>query len=269
VLDQTYPHIEIIMVDDASKDRSPEIIKQICQTHPQIKSILLSENVGNCQAFNHGWKEASGNFIIDLSADDFLAPERIARQVDQFSNLDAHYGVIYHDACYVDELSRPVHFHFSGASPKVKTDFIPHGEIYTELLQRYYIAAPTMMMKKEVLEEMGGYDPTLAYEDFDFWIRSSRSWKYGYQNEVLTFIRILPGSLSTRIKQPRDRQIYSTLVVCHKAFRMNRHPHEFRALYRRILTEGKTALQYGKIYESFGYAWLGMRSLARSKDINL
>ncbi|MDP4680807.1 MAG: hypothetical protein NWS46_10620, partial [Cyclobacteriaceae bacterium] len=67
-----------------------------------------------------------------------------------------------------------------------------------------------------VLLELNGYDEKLAYEDFDFWIRSSRKWQYQYQSEILTKIRKTVGSLSSRVYSKNDKQLHSTYLVCKK-----------------------------------------------------
>src|SRR5687767_6161263 len=77
VLAQTYPHVELIIVDDASTDDSAAVIRSIVQDNPAIRCLVLEKNVGNCKAFNTGLSLAKGDYIIDLAADDLLLPRRI------------------------------------------------------------------------------------------------------------------------------------------------------------------------------------------------
>ena len=113
-----------------------------------------------------------------------------------------------------------------------------------------------MMMRRDVLNELGGYDETLAYEDFDFWVRSSRLYRYAYIDEVLTLKRQLPNSLSAQVVLPDNTLLRSTLVVCYKAYDRCITPEEYQALARRIRTCMRKAfyaeqfdlvLQYGKL----------------------
>jgi len=84
ILNQTYDAFEIIIVDDASNDQSPDIIRKLVEQNSQIQSILLPENLGNCKAFNKGLKLAKGEYIIDLAGDDILYEERLEHQIMQF-----------------------------------------------------------------------------------------------------------------------------------------------------------------------------------------
>jgi hypothetical protein len=88
-----------------------------------------------------------------------------------------------------------------------------------------------MMMRKKVLDELGGYDESLNYEDFDFWVRSSRNYSYEYLDEVLTARREVSTSHSRRFIA---RKSASTLKVCEKALLLNRNRNESEALVIRI-----------------------------------
>lgn len=238
VIDQTYEEIEIILINDASLDNSRAEINQFLKNHPEIDLIDLNENVGNCKAFNMGLKMANGEFVIDLAADDLLHPDRIKRQIAAFQELDDTYGVVYSDAKYIDEDNREMTDHFHQYSPE-------NGDLYASLVARYFIAPPTMMIKKVVLDELDGYDESLAYEDFDFWVRSSRNWKYDFVNEPLTFVRKLDNSLSSRFYQKNSPLIPSTFKVCQKIRSMNETDMEDRALLTRLKYEFKIAAVTG------------------------
>ena len=90
------------MVDDKSTDESPTVVEKFQKLHPEITFIRLEKNEGICKAFNTGFKICSGDFIIDLAADDILLPERLERGVKIFETLDDSYGVIFGDAEFID-----------------------------------------------------------------------------------------------------------------------------------------------------------------------
>ena len=79
VLAQTYPNIEVIVVDDCSTDGSVSIIQEYIAKHPYIKFISTGHNRGNTTAFNMGWRASHGAYIIDFATDDALLPERVAQ----------------------------------------------------------------------------------------------------------------------------------------------------------------------------------------------
>ena len=106
---------------------------------------------------------------------------------------------------------------------------------FAAILRRYFICAPTMMIKREVLDRLGGYDENLAYEDFDFWVRSSRFWSYQYIDKVLLKKRKLKDSMSAnRYLHHYNEQMESVYKVCVKAFHLCKTKEEFEALIERI-----------------------------------
>lgn len=94
-LNQTYPHLEIIVVNDGSKDNTEDVIKPYL---PEIK-YLQQENKGLSAARNEGYRASTGEFICFLDADDLLLPNKLLRQLEKF-NQEPDLGVVisgYHD----------------------------------------------------------------------------------------------------------------------------------------------------------------------------
>ncbi len=256
VFSQDYKPVEIVVVDDHSMDPSQKIIDELARDRTDIRKIYLNENVGNCRAFNIGFRASRGSFIIDLAGDDVLMPERIREGVTCLSSLGESYGVHFSNAEYVDEDSRFVKYHYPMDQDGHLLQEIPQGDIYADLLNRYFICTPTMMMRRKVLEELNGYDENLAYEDFDFWIRSSRKYKYCFSDKALAKKRIVEGSLSTLQYIRNSKILKSTFNVCLKAEKLNRNPAEHRALTRRVAYECRQALLSGNFGVALKFAWL-------------
>lgn len=237
VLAQTYRPIQIIVADDHSTDGSAAIIVELKAEHPSLELILSSQNLGNCKAFNNAYARAQGEFIIDFATDDVMEPQRIAAQVDFFMKRDNDTGVVFTDAIYIDDEGKFIRNHYDHLFKHRLIHNIPEGDVYRHLLTTYFIASPTMMIRRVVLDTLGGYDPSLSYEDFDFWIRSSRQFKYAFLNEKLTRIRKLRKSLSTRLYVAGDHQLLSTYKVCLKATLVNRDEGDRQALIQRVRYE--------------------------------
>lgn len=231
VVEQTYPRIELLIVDDASTDDSVARIRAFLENCPvPVRFFPLPENQGNCAAFNHALARAKGSFVIDLATDDRLLPTRIAEQVAAFTTLDARYGVVFSDIEHIDETGHSLGTYYRNPSR------VPSGDLYEQLVAAGgLIAAPSMMMRRTVLDALGGYDTTLAYEDYDFWVRSSRQYRYFFLNRVLTQKRVVRGSLTHQFyKRQQGTLLESTLRVCQKAQQLNRNAAEDRALARSV-----------------------------------
>lgn len=243
VLAQDYPNIELIVVDDASTDESRRVIQEKIAPYPSIKTILLEKNLGNCAAFNVGFRESKGEFVIDLAADDLLTPHRVTLGVEAFSKRSNEWGVHFGDAKYLDERNAFAKATAVRHSDRFPHESIPEGDIYLDVIGKYFICSPTMMIRRCVLERLGGYDETLAYEDFDFWIRSSREFKYFYSREVLAIKRLVAGSLSERQFKRNSPQQLTTFRVCEKIRALNRTTVETRALKKRVRYEMLQAIR--------------------------
>ena len=83
VLAQTYTNWEVFVIDDCSPDNSVEIIKSYCEKESRIKLIKSSENSGTATIpRNKGTKEATGEYIAFIDADDVWEPEKLQLQID-------------------------------------------------------------------------------------------------------------------------------------------------------------------------------------------
>lgn len=234
VLAQTYAPVELLVVDDASTDGSPAVIQGFLAENPSVKTFFLDKNWGNCRAFNHAFRVARGEFILDLAADDVLLPERIARQVAGFQNAASPTGVLFHNARFINETGGPLGTYFPTDERGKSRILVPEGDLFAALLRHRPVCSPTMLIRRAVLDELGGYDETLAYEDFDFWVRSSRNWHYAYQDEVLTEKRVRSDSLGGRLYQFRNDLLPSAFLVCQKAAALVRTPNERAVLDFRV-----------------------------------
>ncbi|RZK22686.1 MAG: glycosyltransferase [Hymenobacter sp.] len=254
ILAQDYPHLEVWLVDDASQDGSPEILREYAQAHPGWRLLLLPHNLGNCRAFNQAFFQSQGSFILDFATDDVLLPHRISQQVALFEKLGPGYGIVYSNAQLIDEQGVALRLHHR---PDGRGGLLPRpasGWVLADVLGRYFISSPTMLVRREVMAQLGGYDETLTFEDFDLWVRASPNWQFHYQDAVTTQRRLHPHSMSTRAYRPHDPYLLSTIAVCRKALALVRTPAERAALGVRLRWELLQALRYRR--------WSAARDLA-------
>jgi glycosyltransferase involved in cell wall biosynthesis len=237
VINQTYPNIELIVVDDGSCDNSVALISELVLKYPHIKFLSLQNNIGNCKAFNQGFKISTGAFVLDLAADDVLLHDRIEKQVRYFQKLDPTYGVVFTDASYIDESGKFLNNHYETLMKNRLVTTVPVGDVYKDIISRYFICTPTMLSRREVFEVLNGYDEELSYEDFDFCVRASRVFKFWFLNEKLTKVRKVKKSMSTGWYTKNDRQLHSTFLICKKIRSLNRSVEEDDSLIARLKFE--------------------------------
>ncbi len=244
VLEQDYPNVELIVVDDGSSDGSQDAIEKSISDR-EIKFIPIEDSIGNCKAFNRGFQESSGEYVIDLAADDILLSTRISEGLKAFDSDKI--GVTFCDTFLIDKNGNVVGTHYQRDDSGKLIEDVPQGDLYLDLIKRFFISAPTMLIRRGVLDQLGGYDENLSYEDFDFWIRSSRNWEYSFTDQLLVKKRILNRSHSTRQFVRFSRHQKSTLEVCRKIGKLNRHEEEDKALKKRCQYEIRQCIRQGNL----------------------
>jgi glycosyltransferase involved in cell wall biosynthesis len=249
VYQQTYPLVQLIVVDDASTDESVNVILSSLFGGNTF-FLPLQKNQGICKAFNMALAHARGRYVIDLAADDVLLPKRIETQVKLFQSLDNTYGIVFGNAIYIDAQGKHLRQHTEHLINKGLILKVPEGNVFADVLRRYFICSPTMMIRREVLDELHGYDETLAYEDFDLWVRASRKFKFAYDPAILTLVRKLSGSMSAGLYEKDNLQLHSTYQICVKAKQMIQSQEEKIALIGRVRYELRQAVFSEKVREA-------------------
>lgn len=157
-LNQTYPNIEIIVVDDGSTDGSLDALRGFV---PRIRLETGPNRGGNC-ARNRGFALSTGQYIQYLDADDYLEPDKIARQVEFLEETKA-------DAVYGDWRLRR---HLPGSSfsylDKIEVSGVQQN-ILASLLSFWLVNGGAALYRRRVVNQVGGWDETLhAFQDMDF-----------------------------------------------------------------------------------------------------
>jgi len=236
VLHQNYQPIELIIVDDYSKDRTKLEINNWLLSHPEVQFIANEFNIGNTKSFNNALKIAKGEYIIDLAADDLLLPNGIQMQINAFQKSKfKNLGVVYGNAEIINEDGSFNSFYLPvDKNGKVISKRII-GDIYSSVLSTGdSICSVSALIKKSVFDFLGGYDETLAYEDLDSWIRASREYEFDFIDEVLVQKRMVTNSLGSNFYKKKHKINISTYKILKKAIKLNRSKMEDLALLKRV-----------------------------------
>lgn len=192
VVNQTYNNIEIIIVDDGSVDNTEDIIKSI--NDPRV-TYYKQENMGCSAARNNGVKYAKYDIIAFHDSDDEWMPDKLEKQMGYW---DQHpeYDVIYCQYRYI----RPDGL--MGIIPSNNDLTQLEGDIFNYLLYRNTVGAPTVLMKKELFFEVGGFSLELmSLEDWELAIRIAENHMFGFVNEPLMNVYVQENSVSSRIAE--------------------------------------------------------------------
>jgi glycosyltransferase involved in cell wall biosynthesis len=176
-LSQSYPDLEVIVIDDASTDDTQDRIKALQQADCRVRYFCQDRNRGAQVARNRGIQAAKGMYIAFLDSDDEWLPQKLYLQMALFSNDVVSPGVVY---CGLQEVS---------SDGKMSKQFLPkfRGSIYPQALSDWVAGTDTLIVRKEILEKIHGLDENVrAYQEWDLCIRLARECNFDFVPECLT-----------------------------------------------------------------------------------
>ncbi len=197
VLNQTFTDFEFLIIDDASTDESAACIRSY--KDPRIRRVCNSKNAGQADALNQGLAIARGETIARLDQDDVCLPNRFQRQLD-FLKARPDLAGAGTWLIYIGPDGRKIGFE-PGASDLPAGNFGTFaGLLWTQATP---VGHPTVMIRRRILQEMGGYEQAFApAEDFALWTRLGLSRQHmGVVPEPLVKARIHPRQQSVEKKE--------------------------------------------------------------------
>lgn len=158
VLNQTYPHIELLVVDDGSTDDSVERIERLQAQHGF--DFRVQRNKGLTHTLNEAIARARGTLIAPFGSDDIMMPDRIAIQV-QYMADKPEVGICAGNIELIDSQGEL----FPEARQRREVPFrrLDFEDMFLE--RKPYPPAPTLLIRREALEKVGGFDPDIRLED--------------------------------------------------------------------------------------------------------
>jgi glycosyltransferase involved in cell wall biosynthesis len=217
VFAQTYPILEIIVVDDGSSDETKKVIAQYLN---RIKYIEVKHQ-GVSSARNVGIQLARGDWVAFLDADDMWYPEKIQKQVHL---ITPDVGFIF---CWKHEfLNGEVHI-----LRIVEYDKLCCINPLLAILTRFFASPSTVIVKRELLINHGGFDEGNkdGSEDADLWIRLAEWTHFSQVEEALVRYRLHSNSICGRQSHYEyTKQIIGPLLRNRKIFLRNLQITKFR-----------------------------------------
>jgi hypothetical protein len=178
VLGQTLKELEVVAVDDGSRDGSRAILERFARADRRVRLVVNDQNLGVSESRNTGWRLARAPYIACLDADDIALPDRLFRQVEF---LDAHPSVaaVGGGVFTIDANGRRLSMRRYPTKSRV---------IRSTLLRHNCLAHSSVTMRRAALEAVGGYRFNSS-EDYDLWLRLSERFELANLSEPVSLYR--------------------------------------------------------------------------------
>ncbi len=190
VLAQTHADLEIIIVNDGSKDGTLKIVEAYAKKDPRIV-VITQANQGVSAARNTGLRAAQGDYFCFFDSDDIMLPTKVASQL-AFLESNQSADFVYSNAYYFIDGADDIYRHDLATASG--------SQVYAKLLQQgNFIYTGTVFFKRSVFDKFGGFDETLrSTEEFDYWLTlSQHGVVFMHQDAYLTLCRSRGNGLTS------------------------------------------------------------------------
>jgi glycosyltransferase involved in cell wall biosynthesis len=197
ILEQTFADFEFVIVEDGSTDRTPEILAEYAAQDSRIVLIRNNENLGLEKSLNRGLVATQGEYFARQDADDISLPNRLELQV---KFLDEHPEVCALGSAvqFIDEKGNV------WGEDHLPTD---HDSLRSLLLINNFMHHSSMMIRRDLLQNLGGYDTTMRYtEDYDLWWRLSSLSHLATLPDILVRRRLDDGPRISKLYREKQLQ---------------------------------------------------------------
>lgn len=213
IIAQDYENIELIIIDDGSKDRSVEKIIELvdaCRDRFFRFEFISRPNKGLCATLNEGLNWSEGKYFVAIASDDAMKTNRIRRQIDIFnfhSRKIQNLHAVFSAYTLINENGEAI------GNITYDEDIILTYKTY---FGRRWLPAPTAMIAIDAIRKCGGYNEKVIFEDLDAWLNLLRAGgTFFVSRENLSFYRKHGASLSAN----RRKIYFGTLRIYRSHFK--------------------------------------------------
>lgn len=214
VLNQSFTDLELIIVDDASRDCSPGIIRRYEQQDGRIRGIFHAENRGISVTTNDGFDAASGRFIAYMQSDDLWMPEKLEIQMQIARKYPDR--IIWSDALIIDREGNSKGMMFTEKYKADKKN--KSGDLLADLASGNYICGQSLLLKTEYIRQIQ-FDPRLVFaSDYKFALELASRFCFRFIPRPLVRYRIHGENAIFRNQNLWDKDLFKINKFILKQF---------------------------------------------------
>lgn len=212
LLSQEYSPIELIILDDASKDGTALIIEQYIKRlekkFVRVSFLKNTQNSGNISKnCNHIMMNAKGFYYYGISGDDII-PSYGVRLLYEAFQKHPECSVVHANMVQIDDtysFGDPIDF--SNLLVKGRESGVEPDNFFQKLMCGNCVSAPAVMLRSELFDRYGYHDETIIYEDYEYWLRLSRQEKFYFLNKPIALYRRTASSITNFERQVDNMKI--------------------------------------------------------------
>ncbi len=210
VINQDYMNLELIIINDGSKDKTDEVIKkyeQKCQKRFVRFEYRNRENKGLSATLNEMVQWSKGKYFTACASDDMFLSTKVSLLVNSLEKLSEDYAVAFGNAIFIDDNSNEIYIDVNtgGLSRQEEgTKFFLDFQVlqrncdlkigknfgsYETLLIGNYLPAMSFLIKLDKIKEVGAWTSGNTIEDWEMWLKLSKNYKFAYIDEPVALYR--------------------------------------------------------------------------------
>ena len=239
ILDQSYPNIELIVINDGSKDRSHELILALldeCKQRFSRFEYINRSNMGLTATLNQALGMAKGKYFSILASDDIALPDKFALLVDALESADGTCAAAFGNAEFIDNDDHRIRLSEDGLISHTKTaatydnylDFRTGGGRvvdyrgtefghFRSLLAHNYLPAMSCVVKTDLIRKVGAWTEGNASEDWELWRKLSKHYRFLYLDISVALYR-WHDSNSVKISSPKLKLCSLSLLTLERQY---------------------------------------------------
>lgn len=170
VIDQTYKNIELIIIDDGSKDNSVFKIQEMlekCENRFVHFEFRHRENKGLSATLNEALEWCKGEYYSAIASDDILLKDKIENQINLFLDNNEKVVAVFGNVHFIDESNKII-----GSSKITENIIYKFNQV---IMHEHWLYAPTQLLKTKAVRDVGGYKSGMLIEDWYMWLKLSKN----------------------------------------------------------------------------------------------